>query len=117
MARLLIKNIGALVSGDISNPILNADAVLVEGGVIQAIGEEKELDIKGIDQMMDIGGMTLTPGLIDSHCHPVLGDFRRSHPGRGGCPGWISFGIFPLRSRRTESKGPCSTEPCAGFYA
>jgi enamidase len=24
---------------------------------------------------MDIGGMTITPGLIDSHCHPVLGDF------------------------------------------
>lgn len=75
MARLLIKNIGTLVSGDIFNPILNADAVLVEGGVIQAIGKEKELDIKGVDQVMDVGGMTLTPGLIDSHCHPVLGDF------------------------------------------
>jgi enamidase len=24
---------------------------------------------------MDVGGMTVTPGLIDSHCHPVLGDF------------------------------------------
>jgi enamidase len=75
MARLLIKNIGTLVSGDIFNPILNADALLVEGGVIQAIGKEKDLDIKGVDQVMDVGGMTLTPGLIDSHCHPVLGDF------------------------------------------
>lgn len=75
MARLLIKNIGTLVSGDIFNPILNADALLVEGGVIQAIGKEMDLGTKGVDQVMDVGRMTLTPGLIDSHCHPVLGDF------------------------------------------
>jgi enamidase len=75
MAGLLIKNIGTLVSGDISNPILKAEAVFVDGGVIRAIGKEKELEAKGVDQVMDIGGMTLTPGLIDSHCHPVLGDF------------------------------------------
>jgi len=75
MAKLMIKNIGTLVSGDISNPILNADAVLIEGGLIQAIGKEKNLDTKGVDQVMDVGGMTVTPGLIDSHCHPVLGDF------------------------------------------
>ena len=75
MARLLIKNIGTLVSGDIFNPILNVDALLVEGGVIQAIGKEMDIGTKGVDQVMDVGGMTLTPGLIDSHCHPVLGDF------------------------------------------
>jgi enamidase len=75
MARLLIKNIGTLVSGDIFNPISNADALLVEGGVIQAIGKEMDIGTKGVDQVMDVGGMTLTPGLIDSHCHPVLGDF------------------------------------------
>ena len=75
MGKLVIKNIGTLVSGDISNPLLKADALLIEGRLIQAIGKEKDLDMKGVDQVMDIGGMTLTPGLIDSHCHPVLGDF------------------------------------------
>ncbi len=71
----MVKNIGTLVSGDISNPILKADTVLIEGGLIQAIGQEKDFEVKEVDQVMDIGGMTLTPGLIDSHCHPVLGDF------------------------------------------
>ena len=71
----MIKNIGALVSGDISNPLLNADTLIIEGGLIQSIGNEKALNITGVDQVMDVGGMTVTPGLIDSHCHPVLGDF------------------------------------------
>jgi enamidase len=75
MAKLLIKNIGTIVSGDIFNPLLDADALLIERGLIQAIGKEKELDISGVEQVVDAGGMTLTPGLIDSHCHPVLGDF------------------------------------------
>jgi enamidase len=75
MPKLMIKNIGTLVSGNISNPVLDADAILIEGGLIQAIGKEKSLDTKGLDQVTDIGGMTITPGLFDSHCHPVLGDF------------------------------------------
>jgi len=75
MPKLMIKNIGALVSGDISNPLLTGDALIIEGGLIQAIGKEKELDDRGIEQVIDAGKMTLTPGLIDSHCHPVLGDF------------------------------------------
>jgi enamidase len=75
MAKLMIKNIGTLVSGNISNPLLKADTLILEGGLIQAVGKEKDLDTKGVDQVMDIGGMTVTPGLIDSHCHPVLGDF------------------------------------------
>ncbi len=75
MATLLIKNIGTLVSGDISNPILKANALLIEGGLIRAIGEEKDMDMNGVEQVLDIQGMTVTPGLIDSHCHPVFGDF------------------------------------------
>lgn len=75
MAKLIVKNIGTLVSGDISNPVLNADTLIIEGGLIQNVGEERSLNTKGVDQVMDIGGMTITPGLIDSHCHPVIGDF------------------------------------------
>jgi len=75
MGKLMIKNIGTLVSGNISNPVLEADTLIIEGGLIQSIGKERDLNTQGLDQVMDIGGMTITPGLIDSHCHPVLGDF------------------------------------------
>jgi len=75
MGKLMIRNIGTLVSGDISNPLLSGDALVIDGGLIQAVGKEKDLDAKGFDQVIDVQGMTVTPGLIDSHCHPVLGDF------------------------------------------
>ncbi|MCX8118523.1 MAG: amidohydrolase family protein [Desulfobacterota bacterium] len=75
MAKLLIKNIGTIVSGDISNPLLQGDAIFIDGGLIRAIGKENELDASGVEKVIDAGGMTVTPGLIDSHCHPVLGDF------------------------------------------
>ncbi|MGQ9636577.1 MAG: amidohydrolase family protein [Thermodesulfobacteriota bacterium] len=75
MSKLMIKNIGTLVSGDISKPLLKVDTLFIEGGLIKAIGEEKDMDTKGVEQILDIQGMTVTPGLIDSHCHPVLGDF------------------------------------------
>jgi len=49
MAKLMIKNIGALVSGNISNPVLNADTLMIEGGLIQAVGKEKSLFIFSTD--------------------------------------------------------------------
>ena len=38
MSKTLIRNIGCLLSGDIHEPILSADSVLIEDGVIQEIG-------------------------------------------------------------------------------
>jgi len=70
--RTLIRNIATLVSGDIRRPILDADSVLIEGGRIAAVG--RGLD-DGADTVIDAKGSTVIPGLIDSHCHPVFGDF------------------------------------------
>ena len=109
----MIKNIGTLVSGDISNPLLNADTLIIEGGLIQSIGNEKALNITEVDQVMDVGGMTVTPGLIDSHCHPVLGDFtpRQKMLGfiesslHGGVTTAISAGEVHLPGRPKDVAG------------
>lgn len=113
MAKLMIKNIGTLASGNISNPILDADAIVIEGGLIQAVGNGKNLDAKGVDQVMDIGGMTITPGLIDSHCHPVLGDFTPRQKMldfiesslHGGVTSLISAGEVHLAGRPKDVAG------------
>jgi enamidase len=75
MATLLLKNIGILVSGNIEKPLLQADAIWIEDGVIKNVGALKDMDEKAAEVVVDCAGTTVTPGLIDSHVHPVLGDF------------------------------------------
>jgi enamidase len=70
--RTLIANIGQLVSGDITAPLADADAILAEDGRIVAVG--RGLDDEA-DLVIDAEGCTAIPGLIDSHSHPALGDF------------------------------------------
>lgn len=73
--KTVIKNIGMIISGDIDNPVLDGDAILVEDKKIAKIGSETEFDLNLADKVVNAGGMTVAPGLIDSHVHPVLGDY------------------------------------------
>ncbi|OGL00195.1 MAG: Enamidase [Candidatus Rokubacteria bacterium RIFCSPHIGHO2_12_FULL_73_22] len=68
----LIRNIGQLVSGDIRRPLLDADSLVLADGRIAAIGRGLDPDA---DTVVDAKGTTVMPGLIDSHVHPVFGDF------------------------------------------
>jgi enamidase len=73
VSTLAIVNIGTLVSGELERGILDADTVLCEDGVISRIG--RGLDLSGAEVVVDAVGTTVIPGLIDSHCHVVLGDY------------------------------------------
>lgn len=75
MTKLVIKNIGLLLSGKLEQPILDADCIIAVDGKIAAIGKAADLDLSGADQTVDAKGVTLAPGLIDSHIHPVIGDY------------------------------------------
>lgn len=75
MTQIALVNIGKIVSGEIDNPILTGDAILIQDNVIIKVGKTEELDLSSVDQIIDVNGMTVTPGLIDSHVHPVLGDY------------------------------------------
>ena len=70
--KTLIKNIGLIVSGDIARPLLDGDSVVVADGKIAAVGKGLDGDA---DTVIDAKGSAVIPGLIDSHCHPVFGDF------------------------------------------
>lgn len=83
--KVVIKNIGLLLSGDLDNPILEADTIVVDDGRIAAVGKYKDCDVEGADRVIDCRGTTLAPGLIDSHVHPVAGDWTP----RQGQIGWI----------------------------
>ncbi|MHA1523691.1 MAG: amidohydrolase family protein [Alphaproteobacteria bacterium] len=73
--KLVIKNVGLMLSGALEAPITDADTVVCQDGRITQIGWEKDLDIGEASVLVDAHGTTLTPGLIDSHVHPVIGDY------------------------------------------
>jgi enamidase len=70
--RTLITGIGQVVSGDIETPLLDADSISIVDGTIESIGRALDSDA---DVVIDAKGTTVMPGLIDSHGHPVVGDF------------------------------------------
>ena len=73
--KLVIRNIGLMLTGKIEAPVAEGDCVVAVGGRISAFGREKDLDTEGAATTVDAKGATLVPGLIDSHVHPVVGDY------------------------------------------
>lgn len=107
---VLLKNIGTLISGDINRPVLDADSILIEDGLIAEVGRNLSAPA---GQVIDCQGSTVSPGLFDSHCHVVLGDFtpRQSQLNfidsahHGGVTSFISAGEVHLPGRPTDPAG------------
>jgi enamidase len=98
MARLLIRNIGLLLSGDLNQPIFDADTVLAVDGKITAVGKQKEIDAEGATLVIDAKGTTLMPGLIDSHVHPVAGDWTPRQNQIGWIDSYLHGGVTAMIS-------------------
>src|ERR1700730_8566902 len=97
-ARLLIRNIGLLLSGDLNKPILDADTVLAVDGKIVAVGKQKDVDAQGATLVIDAKGTTLAPGLIDSHVHPVAGDWTPRQNQIGWIDSYLHGGVTSMIS-------------------
>jgi enamidase len=88
-SKLVIRNIGLMLSGDIAHPILDADAIVAIDGRITQIGRAKDVDAQGATTVIDANGVAVSPGLIDSHVHPVAGDWTP----RQNQTGWIDSSL------------------------
>jgi len=75
MSVIAITNIGTLVSGDVHEPVLQSNTIIIDDGKIQSVGMTDLLSGYPDCKVIDAGGMTVMPGLIDSHVHPVIGDY------------------------------------------
>lgn len=76
MSRLVVGNIATIVTGDLTRPLDTADTILVDDGRIVAVGgREAWSDPRPDDVYLDAEGTTVAAGLVDSHCHVVLGDY------------------------------------------
>src|SRR5213080_195185 len=72
--KLAIVNMGTIVSGDWRAPFAAGDTILTDGERIAAVGTASAA-VESADVVIDAGGMTAIPGLIDSHVHITFGDY------------------------------------------
>jgi enamidase len=111
--KVVIQNIGLLLSGDIDRPILDADTIVVNDGLITAVGKYKDCDTAEARLVIDAKQTCVAPGLIDSHVHPVFGDWtpRQNQLGwiestmNGGVTTMISAGEVHLPGRPKDIVG------------
>jgi enamidase len=71
--KVVVFNIGKILSGDIASPVAGGDTILMDDGKIVAVGTGD--DVKDCDVAIDAAGMMAMPGLIDSHVHITFGDY------------------------------------------
>ena len=111
--KVVIRNIGLLLSGDIDHPVLDADTLVVVDGRIVSIGRAADCDVSQARTVIDARGTCVCPGLIDSHVHPVFGDWtpRQNQLGwidstlNGGVTTMISAGEVHLPGRPKDIVG------------
>ncbi|HEX9468509.1 MAG TPA: amidohydrolase, partial [Bradyrhizobium sp.] len=73
--RTAIVNIGTIVTGDLKQPLTRGDGILLEDGMISAVGTLPSDKVASCDVVVDAAGTTAIPGLIDSHVHITFGDY------------------------------------------
>ena len=111
--KTVIRNIGLLLTGDLAAPLSDADTLVCLDGRIAAIGKARDLDTSEATTVIDAKGTALMPGLIDSHVHPVFGDWtpRQSQLGwidsflHGGVTSMVSAGEVHLPGRPRDIVG------------
>src|SRR6266699_7040415 len=96
--KLVIRNIGLLLSGAMEKPILDADTIVAENGKITGIGRAKDIDAEGATTIIDAYGTTVAPGLIDSHVHPVAGDWTPRQNQLGWIDSFLHGGVTTMIS-------------------
>src|SRR5919204_583072 len=96
--KVVIRNIGLVLSGELKTPILDADTVVVIDGLISRVGKERDLDCSGATTIINANGTTMAPGLIDSHVHPVAGDWTPRQNQIGWIDSYLHGGVTTMIS-------------------
>src|SRR5438094_1660804 len=91
--RIAIVNIGAIVSGDLEKPLVAGDTIVTDSDQIVSVGTAAARDVETCDVVIDAGGTTAIPGLIDSHVHITFGDYTPRQRTVGYLESYLHGGI------------------------
>lgn len=92
--KILIESIGALVTGELGAPPVRDTTLLVEDGVVAGIG----VDADAPDRVLDAGGLTVIPGLVDGHVHPTFGEWTPAQNAIGWYHNYLHGGTTTMVS-------------------
>ena len=97
-AKLVIRNIGMILTGKMEEPIADGDCLIAIDGKITQWGYATDMDCEGATTEVDAHGAALAPGLIDSHVHPVVGDYTPRQQQLGWIDSTLHGGVTTLIS-------------------
>ena len=78
--QLVLHNIGQVLTGVLDAPTLEADTIVIDSGRIASLDGGAAT---APDTVIDCKGMTVAPGLVDTHMHPTLGDYAPKQQSTG----------------------------------
>ena len=87
-----------------------ASAVVIDGERIEYVGDDMEAKAVGGGEaeLIDLEGKMMLPGLIDGHCHTVMGAFLKS--------GIVLNGLYTLDEMLAEIKRYIEEHPDKEYY-
>ncbi|MEE6287328.1 amidohydrolase family protein [Georgenia sp. MJ173] len=92
--KILIESIGTLVTGELGTPAVRDTNLLIEDGVVAGIG----VDVTSPDRVLDAGGLTAIPGLVDGHVHPTFGEWTPAQNAIGWYHNYLHGGTTSMVS-------------------
>ena len=91
--KIAIVNLGQIVSGDWRSPFVAGDTIVTDGDRVMSVGSASAAEVENVDVVIDAGGMTAIPGLIDSHVHITFGDYTPRQRTVGFLESYLHGGI------------------------
>src|SRR5256714_1874430 len=91
--KVAICNLAAIVSGDWRDPFVSGDTIVTDHGRIVSVGTASAQVVESADVVIDAGGMTAIPGLIDSHVHVTFGDYTPRQRAVGYLESYLHGGV------------------------
>ena len=103
--RVMIENADVVVTMNVTRDELSGTDILVEDGVIAALGPAQTRDV---DEVIDASGCVVTPGLVNTH-HHLYQTLTRAVPGGLDCQQQLRASRSPSRSNTWPSSRTAST--------
>ncbi len=91
--KIAIVNIGRIVTGDWQDPLSPGDTIMTDGDQITRVGQATAAEVAAADVVIDAGGSTAIPGLIDSQVHVTFGDYTPRQKTVGFLESYVHGGV------------------------